>query len=312
MCIGKLNGSAAAAAIDILCVHCHDAGWVAMDAGDNCHTVDLGGVTITALTDALGSFTRFTDAFPRASPPLEERGRIRYPELFVGADWVLPFRAFLVRSRQSNILIDAGIGPAPNPFLRAAQGWLPQKIGAAGVSRDEVEVVVLTHLHVDHVGWCASEGRPFFPRARYVASAKDWRFFSTRAASRDVFDATLAPLEQAGVLTLVTADQTTIEPSVTLHPTPGHTPGHLSVFVRGHAAQAVILGDVAVHPLQLTDPDLRYAHEEDGDLAAQTRRALVETLADTDTVVAAGHLPGGLGHIGHDRSGFSWTPVPRT
>jgi glyoxylase-like metal-dependent hydrolase (beta-lactamase superfamily II) len=280
-----------------------------MGARDIAVAADLGGVTITALTDARGSFTCFTDAFPTASPRLVNEGRMRYPELFLGAQWILPFRAFLVRSPQSNILVDAGIGPPPSPFLPAAQGWLPGEIDAVGVSSADVDVVVLTHLHVDHVGWCARDGVPFFRRARYIATAADWQFFSARAASRDVFRDRLAPLERSGVLTLASADDAVLEPALTLHATPGHTPGHISVLARGDAAEAVILGDVAVHPLQLLEPDLRYAHEEDADLAGQTRRALLETLADTEAVVAAGHFPGGLGHIARTRSGFDWAPL---
>jgi glyoxylase-like metal-dependent hydrolase (beta-lactamase superfamily II) len=272
-------------------------------------TVDLGDVTVTTLSDAYGSFMRFADAFPTASPRLVDEGRMRYPELFHDAQWVLPFGAFLVRSRRSTILVDAGIGAPPSSFLPAAQGWLPREINAAGISRDDVDFVVLTHLHVDHIGWCAWGGRPFFPRARYIAMAADWDFFASRAASHDVFSERLAPLEQAGVVTLTSADEAAIDPSIALHTTPGHTPGHVSMFVRGDAAEAVVLGDIAVHPLQLVDPDLRYVHEQDSNLAAQTRRALLEKLADTQTIAAAGHFPGGFGHISRGPSAFGWTPL---
>ncbi|TML48814.1 MAG: MBL fold metallo-hydrolase, partial [Actinobacteria bacterium] len=167
-----------------------------------------------------------------------------YSELYAGAAWVLPFRAFLVRSESGVVLIDAGLGPKPGDFLPARQGWLPSELEAAGVSPDAVEIVLLTHLHVDHIGWAAADGRPYFSRARYVASASDWVFFEAREESRVVFEEKLAPLERAGVLELIEPNETEIAPGIVMLPSPGHTPGHMSVRVAGGEAEAVILGDV--------------------------------------------------------------------
>ena len=269
-------------------------------------SVDLGGAVLTALTDAQGSFTSYRDGFPGSSDELESFGRNRYSELYAGAAWVLPFRAFLVRSESGVVLIDAGLGPKPGDFLPARQGWLPSELEAAGVSPDAVEIVLLTHLHVDHIGWAAADGRPYFSRARYIVSASDWVFFEAREESRVVFEEKLAPLERAGVLELIEPNETEIAPGIVMLPSPGHTPGHMSVSVAGDESEAVIPGDVAVHPLQLHDPNLAYVYEVDAAVAARTRLSLLEELAAEEVVVAAGHLPRGLGRVLRDGNAFGW------
>jgi amino acid efflux transporter len=269
-------------------------------------SADLGGLVLTALTDARGSFMSYRGAFPGGSDELERFGRSRYRELYAGPAWVLPFRAFLVRSESGVVLIDAGVGPRPGDFLPARQGWLPSSLESAGVSPAEVDVVILTHLHVDHVGWAAVDGSPYFSRARYVASANDWAFFETREESRAVFAEKLEPLERVGALELVELCETIVAPGVVMFPTVGHTPGHMSVRVAGAEAEAVVLGDVAVHPLQLHDPDLAYVHEVDAVVAARTRSSLLEELAAAEVVVAAAHLPNGLGRVVRDGGAFAW------
>src|SRR5438067_8705573 len=269
-------------------------------------SVDLGGAVLTALTDAQGSFTSYRDGFPGSSDELESFGRNRYSELYAGAAWVLPFRGFLLRSESGVVLIDAGLGPKPGDFLPARQGWLPTELEAAGVSPDAVEIVLLTPLHVDHIGWAAADGRPYFSRARHAASASDWVFFEAREESRVVFEERLAPLERAGVLELIELHEAGTAPGIVMLPTPGHTPGHMGVRVAGGEAEAVILGDVAVHPLQLHDPNLAYVYEVDAVVAARTRLSLLEELASEEVVVAAGHLPRGFGRVLRDGNAFGW------
>jgi glyoxylase-like metal-dependent hydrolase (beta-lactamase superfamily II) len=248
---------------------------------------------VTPLLDTDGSFANFAESFPGAD---ESTVRGRYPELFAGSRWVLPFRAFLVATPDATVLVDAGVG-APSNFLPDAQGLLPEQL-----DREAVDIVVLTHLHVDHVGWTVDDaGRPFFPRARFVVCERDWSW----AEPREVFPVKLAPLRDAGVLELVEASATEVVPGVSVFPTPGHTPGHMSVRTDG----TVILGDVAVHPAQVEDPDLAYVFDEDSAHAGRTRRALLAELADSGVTVAAGHFPGsGLGTVERAGGGFAWRP----
>jgi glyoxylase-like metal-dependent hydrolase (beta-lactamase superfamily II) len=214
----------------------------------------------------------FSDAFPSAPTRLEEAVRARYPTLFAGEDWTLPFRAFLVRSDGHHLLVDA-----------------------------------------DHVGWAMTAGAPFFPRARYVAAGEDWRFFSDRAESRDLFEEKLAPLAERGVVDLVDSKPTPVAPAAASVPSPGHTPGHMSVRVTGTERELVILGDVAVHPVQLEDPALAYTFDVDASRAAETRTALFAALARERKLVAAGHFPSsGIGYVGTTGAGFAWAPLEET
>ena len=271
--------------------------------------VDLGGITVQVLRDAHGSFATFDAAFPSASEEIEAASRLRYTELFDGDRWLLPFCAFLVRSRLETVLIDAGVGPAPGQFLPERQGWLPMELRGAGVAPEDVDLVILTHVHVDHVGWAAVDGTPFFARARYAISGVDWRFVANRAESRETFATKLAPLHDAGALILIEPADVEVAAGVVLRPTPGHTPGHISVAIRGRTREALVIGDVAVHPAQLHDPRLSYVFEEDPAVAAATRESMLREIAGGDVVVGAGHFPGGLGHVLACRRGFDWHEI---
>jgi glyoxylase-like metal-dependent hydrolase (beta-lactamase superfamily II) len=276
---------------------------------DDAPAVDLGGVLLWPLTDAHGSFTTFREAFPSTAPEQEAFARRRYDGLFRGPKWILPFRAFLIRTRRETVLVDAGLGPPPGDFLPERQGWLLEQLHEVNVEPGEIDLVVLTHLHVDHVGWAAVGGKPMFPRARYLISSPDWHFFGNRPESRRTFAAKLAPLQDAGVLELVEPEVTEIAARISLRPAPGHTPGHLAVEIGGDAKRAIVIADAAVHPLQLHDPSLLYVHDEDPSATAATREALLAELADADVIVAAGHFPGGLGQIATENGSLVWRPV---
>jgi glyoxylase-like metal-dependent hydrolase (beta-lactamase superfamily II) len=246
---------------------------------------------VTAVLDAHGSFATFAEVFPAAD---EDTVRARYPDLFDGPRWQLPFRAYLAGP---TVLVDTGAGK-PSDLVPGAQGLLPGELDP-----EAIEVVILTHLHVDHVGWTVdSESRPFFPNARYVVCEDDWRW----AESRAVFADKLEPLQRAGVVELVPAAEAEVAPGVSVIPTPGHTPGHLCV----RAGDTVILGDLAAHPAQIDDPQLTFLFDEDPVQAINSRLALLNELADTGERVAPGHFPDPFGAIGRAGDGFEWRPYP--
>jgi glyoxylase-like metal-dependent hydrolase (beta-lactamase superfamily II) len=242
---------------------------------------------VTSIVDAEGAFARFRDAFPAAD---EAAARRAWPELFRGDDWLLPFRAYLLRRPDATVLIDTGVGPTSDLLKR------PQSLLPGALSREAIDLVVLTHLHTDHIGWAAVDKRPFFPNARYVVSGADYGLFGSR----------LRILAQRDVLTLVHG-ATEVVRGVRLWPTPGHTPGHMSVVVDD---VIVVLGDVAVHPAQIADASLAYALEYNPRQAAATRHALFERLAANPShVLAAGHLPQPFGRIRRAGRGFSYEPL---
>jgi glyoxylase-like metal-dependent hydrolase (beta-lactamase superfamily II) len=249
---------------------------------------------ITPLVDAEGSFASYAEAFPGLAGERLDAERRVWPDLFRDGDWWLPFRAFLLTG-PTVAVVDAavGVGAAGTAFLPGRQGRLPGELARAGVDPADVELVFLTHLHVDHVGWV-----DVFDRARYVCGAPDWAHFASRSYLRDVLEARRARFE-------LLHSENEVAPGLVAVPTPGHTPGHMCLRV---GETAVVLGDICVHPAQLTDPGLVYTADVDGALAAQTRRATLEWLADERLLVAASHLPGALGHVERMGAGFVWRP----
>jgi glyoxylase-like metal-dependent hydrolase (beta-lactamase superfamily II) len=147
-----------------------------------------------------------------------------------------------------------------------------------------------------------ADGAPTFPRARYVTNEEGWRW-SQEATPPHLtrVEPWMAPLARAGVLDTLDGEAE-IAPGVTAFPTPGHLPGHMSLRLE---SGTVVLGDVAVHPAQLAEPEWRYVDDEDGDRSVATRQALLPELAGK--VVACGHYPGsGIGRIGPDGA---WAPL---
>ncbi len=161
--------------------------------------------------------------------------------------------------------------------------------------RDDVDIVFLTHLHIDHVGWNADlEGAPFFPRARYVVH-RDALEFATAQDGRPHVQRCIVALEERFE---TIADEVELAPGIVAFPAPGHYPGHMAVRLSSDGRGAVLLADVAVHPAMLDRPELPYVSDIDQPASVETRRALFPELIDRDVLVACGHYPGsGIGCV---------------
>jgi glyoxylase-like metal-dependent hydrolase (beta-lactamase superfamily II) len=261
------------------------------------HRARVGAVEVVSLLDAEGTFTSFRKAFPEVSEAQEALARAQYAEHFRGDAWFLPFRCFLLRLPGSVVLVDAGVA-GQRHFLADAQAQLPAALHEEGLAMTDVDVVLLTHLHVDHVGWTVEAGRPVFPRARYLACSDDVEYFlRDRADSRSVAEK-VAPLAALPGFEQFPLAEREVASGVTVIPAPGHTPGHVAVRVDSCGSSLVILGDAAVHPLQVSEPELEYVFDADPPAAARTRRELLDEVERSGTLVAAGHFPGsGIGRI---------------
>jgi glyoxylase-like metal-dependent hydrolase (beta-lactamase superfamily II) len=208
--------------------------------------------------------------------------------------------SFLVRSSGRTILVDTGIGDK-DPNLPG--GELMTSLQKLGVKPDDIDLVVNTHLHFDHVGWnCVKrdgELVPTFPNAEYWIVRKEWDFWAQPDIlaeegphlKTDVFS-----LKDSPQLRLVDGEAE-ITPELTLLPTPGHTPGHSSIAVSSSGEKAVILGDVAHHPLHL----VRFwigAIDESPRISRRTKRQLAERLIAENALVAGGHFtPNSFGRL---------------
>lgn len=237
-------------------------------------------------------------------------------------------QTLVVRTPDRTIVIDTGIGSGKlRPGAPPASN-LPDILGmalsAAGVTRDEVDVVVNTHLHLDHVGGnTLPDGGgfvPAFPRAQYVFAALEERFWSpdgavtpvTAALNQGVYADSVAPLIAAGVAREI--DETTrIDDVVTVEPVPGHTPGSLIVRIASDHDEAVLVGDAIHHPLQLIHPELSPLVDEDPVTAAVARRRLLDEIADRGSILIPAHFRGtGALRIERDGDGYRprvWMPL---
>ncbi|MFE6779549.1 MBL fold metallo-hydrolase [Streptomyces sp. NPDC057702] len=237
----------------------------------------------------------------------------------------LASHSFAVRVGGLRVVVDTGIG---NGKSRANPAWdhldsaYLARLTAAGFPPETVDLVILTHLHTDHVGWNTrvrdGAWRPTFPHARYVTARAEWDHWAgvdMDEARREMFRDSVHPVADAGLLDLVDVPATgaRVAPGVRLLPTPGHTPGHLAVELRAGAERALITGDCVHHPVQLLDPEIASCVDTDVEQARATRRRLLTTLADTDTLLLGTHFPdptGGLVRTAGD--GFRLLPVRPT
>ena len=208
----------------------------------------------------------------------------------------LPVGCFLVPGA-TTVLIDAGFGPADHEGRGSlVGGGLLGALADNGVRPEDIDVLALTHLHLDHVGWIAdSAGRPTFARARVLVGRADWEYFVEGADAAlplaDHIRAGLLAIAQAGRLLLLDADGP-VAPGITRLGAAGHTPGHSVYVVSDGPDRALLLGDALYCPAQLTETDWAALTDVDPGLARATRRRLARDLAESGGVAVGCHFPG--------------------
>jgi len=268
-------------------------------------TLTVGNVEITVLHDsevALPFSATFPDVPLEAWTPYLER----YPDAYIGSDKMrVHFECYLVRSQGRTLLVDTGLGNASsNPNVVAnigsgLDGVLLTELQAAGFQAGGIDTVFLTHLHPDHVGWNVTrdEGNesPTFPNARYVAHEADWAAFDTPLDSQifgyDWWAQTVAPLRRLGVLDLISGE-TELTGELTVTPTPGHTPGSMSMIVNSGGERAFIMGDVFHGPAQVTETEWVFHYDMDPDQAGRTRRDMLDRAEQDNAAIAICHHSG--------------------
>lgn len=196
--------------------------------------------------------------------------------------WWLHFHAYLLTDGSDAVLVDTGIGPAGGAAAEwlGTEGRLPELLATAGVSPDEIGTVVLTHVHLDHAGWNTDGTTPRFRNASYVVQQAELEHVAGTAS----YERYLRAVDEAGQLR--TVDGETALGAARLVPAPGHTPGHQVVVTE----QAVLGGDVLVHPAQARWPELTYVYETDPDTAVRSRREVLAMAEAYGVPLAPAHL----------------------
>jgi glyoxylase-like metal-dependent hydrolase (beta-lactamase superfamily II) len=210
------------------------------------------------------------------------------------------YGCFLLRADDRLLMVDAGMGPHRSGDFVAGQ--TPAALDKLGIDRGDVEMVVFTHMHFDHIGGSVSPGLDaMYPNARHVFHRGEWDHWS--AADTPAGEAarwTIAPLLDLGLVDFVDGPFAA-GPGIATVETPGHTPGHLSVEVKSGGTEVLIGGDLSNHPIQVQHPDWSLPVDNDPDTAAATRRRVFDELAGSDVLFLAGHYPTpGIGVITTD------------
>ncbi|MDQ1292818.1 MAG: hypothetical protein QG608_698 [Actinomycetota bacterium] len=307
--------------------------------GSGAGTIRLGDVEATPVVEWHGPIRTLGEIVPQASRELRERHRDSLSPEHWAPDtdaWHAAVRTWVLRSGGLTVLVDTGVGnDKERPHAPAFHRWRTDfldRLARAGVRPQDVDVVVNTHVHSDHVGWNTRwDGEawvPTFPNARYLIPAADHRYFdpgnlhrrpaprseADRARMRGdalVHDDSIAPVVAAGRAELWEGTHR-IDGALTLEPAPGHTPGSSVVRLESGGHRAVFVGDVVHSPVQLLEPDCNSCFCEDLALARITRRAVLARAADTGALVLPAHFAGsGQVRVRRDGSAFAFEDQPR-
>ncbi len=270
-------------------------------------TVDswqVGDIKVTRILELIEHFMEPLEMFPDATEEALSEHRAWMVPHALCPDTnriILPIQSYLVQTAQHTVLIDSCVGndktfPWNENWNQRRDETFLRNLAAAGVSPDDIDFVFCTHLHVDHCGWNTKlvDGRwvPTFPNARYVMSETEFKFTEANAGSGSgrTFEENVQPIAEAGQALLVAMDHT-LDDTVWLEPTPGHTPGHVAVHLTSRGHDGVMCGDLIHSPIQCVFPDWSFKFDVDREQSRVTRRKFLEDCCGSGRQVFTAHFP---------------------
>ncbi|HEY4125508.1 MAG TPA: MBL fold metallo-hydrolase [Rhizomicrobium sp.] len=279
----------------------------------------IGEVTITRIVEL---------EFPVPYNPKSPFIRYTAPEALKAVEWLKPFitpdgllilsvHALVVEAPGLKLIVDTCIGndkPRDMTMHVPLQTTFLKHLEDAGSPREKIDYVVCTHLHVDHVGWNTMlvDGKwvPTFPNARYLIGRKEydhWKDYAENEELLQVMADSVKPIFQSGLADTVEMDHR-ISPEIRLMPTPGHTPGHVSVVIESKGETAIITGDMIHHPIQMAHPNWATPYDSDRLAAEATRRAMLKDWSEKPVLVIGTHFAAPTaGHIERDGEAFKFS-----
>lgn len=285
---------------------------------DQIATYHVGKAVITRIVETQFSLA-FNVLFPGAVDGLGRAIEQRtLPADFTPSQPVtLSIHSWLVEMDGLKILIDTGIGNhKPRPFsalFHQLETDFLQQLAEAGATPDQIDYVLLTHLHTDHVGWNTRlvEGKwlPTFPKARYVMPKNELEFFFTPAGEprRMLFDDSILPVICANQATFIAEKGGEILPGIMFNPAPGHSVGHMTISLRSDGQDAIFCGDAMHNDCQVAHPEWGSVFCIDPPLAMNSRLQLLETAATQAALVLPAHFPQtSAGYVDRTPAGFAW------
>jgi glyoxylase-like metal-dependent hydrolase (beta-lactamase superfamily II) len=262
----------------------------------------IGDVTVTKIVEfemTGGSRFLLPQATPEEIQPIawlrphfaDENGRLR-----------MSIHSFIVETPDRRIVVDTCLGNDKQgrriPHWNNRDGPFLADLADAGFPPESIDTVLCTHLHVDHVGWNTRlvDGKwvPTFPRARYLMGRPEyqhWRTVKDRPDMANLLADSVTPIIEAGLATMVETNER-ITDEISLIPTLGHTPGHVSVMIQSQGEQALITGDFMHHPCQIARPEWSTLADSDPDQGIATRRRMFQRLAGTPVLIIGTHFTG--------------------
>ena len=279
-------------------------------------TWQVGAVKVTRIVEIEVPMTYNPDDefLKGATPQALRKHAWLYPNYVNEQDqMLLSIHALLVEAPGLRLVVDTCVGnDKPRHALGGNALATPflQHMADAGWTRDSVDTVVCTHLHVDHVGWntMLEDGKwvPTFPKAKYLFGKTELAHWNAHGDEEDktILSDSVQPILDAGLAQMVDLDHR-ISPEIRLVPTTGHTPGHVSVMIESEGQTAVITGDMTHHPYQLAEPHASSSFDVDRDASSATREKMFAEWADSQILVIGTHYAAPTaGRIQRDGAAF--------
>ncbi len=293
---------------------------------EHLRTWKIGDVEVTRLVEVHAWEDDISMLLPEATPATVQA----YPWLLPhhatpDGRMIISFQCFVMRTATRRIMLDTCIGNDRQrefPVFTNMQTSFLGDLAHAGFHPEDIDTVLCTHLHFDHVGWNTRrvDGRwvPTFPHARYLFGRREFEHWQMLEATHGYHDLAhmsdaIRPVVEAGLVDLIEPEHR-ICPELSLLPTPGHTPGHVSICIESRGQRAIITGDMMHNPIQFERPGDLARFDMDRQQAAATRQAFVDRVANQPILVIGSHFsePTG-GYVVRDAAGCRLhTPAEHT